>query len=120
MNAKVEVSDETVKNLLCSAFEGGSNYWIDHIELPKEKRVEQAEYFHECPVYGQGIIIHTQDDAPEDKKVVTLDRAALEKGMQIFCDKYPAHFADMVAENDDAITADIYLQCCIFGEAIYG
>jgi hypothetical protein len=33
--------------------------------------------------------------------------------------KYPRHFADLVNENTDAITADVLLQCCLFGELIY-
>jgi hypothetical protein len=33
---------------------------------------------------------------------------------------YPRHFADLVNENDDADTGDAFVQCCVFGEVIYG
>jgi hypothetical protein len=34
--------------------------------------------------------------------------------------EYGRHFSDMIAENDDATTADVFLQCCLFGELVYG
>lgn len=34
--------------------------------------------------------------------------------------KYPRHWADVLAENDDATTGDVFLQCCLFGECIFG
>jgi hypothetical protein len=35
-------------------------------------------------------------------------------------DQYPRHFADLVGEDDDAITGDVWLQLAVFGEVIYG
>jgi hypothetical protein len=35
-------------------------------------------------------------------------------------DQYPRHYADLVEENDDAITGDVFLQLAVFGELIYG
>jgi len=32
----------------------------------------------------------------------------------------PRHFADFIAENDDAETADVFLQCCLFGRIVFG
>jgi hypothetical protein len=32
----------------------------------------------------------------------------------------PRHFADVLNENDDAGTGDVFLQCCLFGEIIFG
>lgn len=113
------VTDDQLKNLLCSAFEDGSNYWIDHVEITN--RPKQAEYFHESPVYGGELTIHVEkSETLPGKEVVKLNRAALEKGLQVFHDKYPHHWADFIAENDDAITADVFVQCCVFGDAIYG
>ena len=34
--------------------------------------------------------------------------------------EYPSHYADLVEENDDAETGDIWLQLAVFGEVIYG
>lgn len=35
-------------------------------------------------------------------------------------EKYPQHWADIINESDDANTADVFLQCVVFGEVIYG
>ena len=49
-----------------------------------------------------------------------LDLNAIKKGLQIMAEKYPRHMGDFLNENDDADTGDVFLQCCLFGEAIYG
>ena len=30
------------------------------------------------------------------------------------------HFKDFLYENEDAMTGDCFLQCCVFNEVIYG
>lgn len=52
--------------------------------------------------------------------IVHLHRKALFCGLKVFAEKYKHHFAAWVAENDDATTGDVYLQCCCFGEVVYG
>jgi len=49
-----------------------------------------------------------------------LDLDAIKKGLQIIAEKYPRHMGDFLNENDDADTGDVFLQCCLFGDAIYG
>ena len=51
---------------------------------------------------------------------IALTDAALEKGWEIFRDKFRNHYSDAIRENDDAITGDTFLQCVAFGDAIYG
>ena len=34
--------------------------------------------------------------------------------------KHKWHFDAMVSENGDAITADVFLQCCALKELVYG
>jgi len=35
-------------------------------------------------------------------------------------EKYPRHFHNFLEENDDAETGDVFIQCCLFGEIVYG
>lgn len=44
----------------------------------------------------------------------------VQKGLELMRDQYPRHYADLVEENDDAITGDVWLQLAVFGELIYG
>lgn len=117
----VELKDEDVQNLLCSALEGGSNYWYyikgfkgnpdktyehKHIEIP----------FDEDPQYGLTIVDKEGDEPGE----WFLNRPAIEKGLQLMAEKYPKHFQDFINQCDDATTSDIFLQMCLFnGELIF-
>lgn len=122
----VNVSDETIMGLLCSAFEGGSNYWYMITSYDKRKPKQEDPYWPSyltTPISEDGAI-YIDDSAtgetPHLRKPVRLDRARLQKGLEIMAKDYPAHFADVLAEKDDATTGDVFLQCCIFGSLIYG
>lgn len=121
-----EIPFERVQDLLCNAIEGGSNYWyqIDNYIYPfketKESLNIQFEHI-ELPFKGGKIIfkdISGETDTPD--KEYSLDLQAIKDGLQLMADKFPIHFADFIAENDDAITGDVFLQCCLFNDVIYG
>jgi hypothetical protein len=122
------VKMETVSNLLCSAFEGGSNYWYQITDFKEPSRFdfrshEDQIFKHlDYPMNSNGSLTITTLEGDEFKGVKewTLDLAAIRKGLQIMADKYPHHFRDAMAENDDAITGDVFLQCCLFDEIVYG
>ena len=56
--------------------------------------------------------------APENHRL-TLTREKIAKGLQIFAEKYPSHWADFVNENEDVLTASAFVQCCLFGEIVF-
>ena len=64
--------------------------------------------------------LDVENDNPENLKAYTLNLEVVKKGLEIMATKYPKHFADFIAENEDAGTGDIALQCMLFGEAKYG
>jgi hypothetical protein len=66
---------------------------------------------------GGSIDIVSKESASD---VFRLDLKSIAQGLDSLATKYPRHFADLVNENPDAITADVLLQCCLFGELIYG
>lgn len=58
---------------------------------------------------------------------MSLDRALLlalwmrlEWTARIVAARYPHHFADFYAEDGDANTADVFVQCCVFEMIKYG
>lgn len=114
---------ENIHSLLVSAFEGGSNYWYFISESNKDKyncRFDEVAFQD-----GGFFIIGDKEEWDGEKFVnndltVKVDRAKLEKGFEIFEKNHKKHFADFVSENDDATTADVYLQCVCFGEIIFG
>lgn len=128
-----------ISDMLCSAFDpgyGSSYYWAElrtkvaptAWEYEDELRPEEGHWLHEYPLSPDGALIlsvksekRTEEArAEEEAKRYTLDLEAIKKGMQVFADKNPRHYANFMAEQDDGETADVFVQCCIFGEIIYG
>lgn len=115
------VSDEQLKNLLCSALEGGSNYWIGKVKYvygPGFEKRDMGVRYLELPFHeGSGIEI-TDDFDDHETKLLTRD--ALRKGLNVVFEKYDHHFKNIISEQDDAETGDVVLQCALFGDIIYG
>jgi hypothetical protein len=119
---------ERVGDLLCSAFEGGSNYWymIEKFIAPKALTVrldaEQVYRHVDYPlnVGGALLVSDARVAGEEDKKTVRLNLKAIKRGLTVMASKYPHHWGNFMRENDDAETGDVFLQCCLFGELVYG
>lgn len=121
-----EIDIKRVQDLLsCAIKGGGSNAWaiIDDSKEPTEYITRSSDdeiYPHlDYPTNPGGSLTFRDCEGEEEKKYV-LDLAAIERGLLAMASKYPTDFADFDQENDDANTGDIFLQCCLFGEAIYG
>jgi hypothetical protein len=119
-----KIDPKRVQDMIIGAFEGGSNYWCHTANLinpkpeslPKDGVVwwgNSKKNVFDDPQFRVEII----DDENETH---ILDPLAIAKGLQIMATKYSGHFSDMITENDDATTSDVFLQCCLFGEVIYG
>lgn len=110
--------EKRLKDLLCCALEGGSNYWyfIKSFNYPNNKKV-YLEFPHlDLPFLEGGSLTITAEEMSE--KLLNLE--AINKGLEIMKEKYPRHYADFITENDDAITGDVFLQCTLYGEVIFG
>lgn len=127
MKVIIDIPAERIQDLLCNALEGGySNNWcrIERYEYPsiETKESMDIEFPHiELPFKDGKIIfkdVSGETNTP-DKELI-LDIKAIEEGLQIMADEEPRHFADFLQENDDAITGDVFLQCCLLKEVIYG
>lgn len=146
MKLTIEVDDRRVADLLCSALEGGSNYWYETVKMTKPPKVtfdwrsesaiaagekdEVYRHIHWPMSEGGSLSIKVNDGEAADEHVgktftlFTLDRPTIERGLSVFASLKPGegghHFGDWMAENDDATTGDAFLQCCLFGSIVYG
>jgi len=121
------ITDHQAANLLVSALEGGSNYWYNIIQTVAPKVVAQPwgadEYTPQYISYpfsdgGAVLIADIEDDSSTH---FTLDKTAIERGKKLMeTDNYKHHLADVIQENEDAETGDVFLQLCLFGEVLYG
>lgn len=122
---------ENLVNLLSVATYG--NYWpvIKAFKSDAEKGL-----FDDCEccedkwakalMYGKGVVVYDcyemdnelNDGEEPTKHYLTMDN--VQKGLELMRDEYPRHYADLMEEEDDAITGDVWLQLAVFGELIYG
>ena len=66
---------------------------------------------------GYTEFIHTYNG---DDTVHRMDLEAIKRGLQIMADKYPHIMRDFLNDNSDAVTGDVFIQCCCLGKAVYG
>lgn len=127
--ASIKVSPRRICDLLIGAFEGGSTYWAQQAHYVEPKRVANNQHWYDMPelftAYPAEEIFKIKYDDPEKPegngkgvKVVTMND--IQKGLNVMANKYASHFGDFVSENDDSITADVFLQCVVLGDVIYG
>lgn len=121
---------ERIGDLLCSAFEGGgSAYWAQVAEYVEPKKwtftgggAEGAYGWTYALNEGGAVLI--DDIEADEKKTYRLDLEAIQRGLKVFSSLKKGegghHFPDWLAEEDDATTGDVFLQCCLLGEVVYG
>lgn len=108
-----KVPVKRVSDMLVSALEGGSNYWYmiqekiepQNFDNLKDEISPDKPFAYTLPFNPGGALLI--DDS-------------MAKGLQTMAEKYPRHYANFISENDDAETGDVFLQCCILGEVVYG
>jgi len=121
---KFKISKERISDLLDTAFEGGSNYWYvirEHV-YPAGKTVHDYKFpYLELPLTeGGSLIIDSKDDPDKKYSSKVLNLESIKKGLEIMAVRFPGYFQDFLNENEDAITGDVFLQCCLFGEVVFG
>lgn len=119
-----------ISDLLSCAFEGGSNYWYSiekFVGVSNDltfRSDEKAVYRHLDYPLNEGHALMVSDakavDSDADKRVEQLDLAACRRGLEVMAAKYPQHYSNFLADNEDAETGDVFLQCALFGEIVYG
>jgi len=130
ININITMDPKTISDLLCCAFEGGSNYWYEITGYEFREGVSYADfkeggqftdpdcYYHPCQIIplheGCSVLISDED------QVTKLNRDNLVRGLEVLANKYPHHYKNIGSDEEDADTGDAYLQCCLFGDIIYG
>jgi hypothetical protein len=122
VNATFKVSRRQVANTLSCAFGSQiTRFRVVELSEPPAFRFRSIEHLtHRLVDYslneGGSLGIVSTEPASD---VFRLDLKSIGLGLDALAAKYPRHFADLVNENTDAITANVLLQCCLFGELIY-
>ena len=116
----VIMKKEMIECLIISALEGGSNYWYF---LPDLSMVERREGFclTEDIVHAvdQGLIIPVHD-IETGEPLGFISKHGIKKAVKLMHDNHPRHYADVLYESYDAITADVFFQLVVMGDVVYG
>lgn len=99
---------------LPDGFDPNALGWLDEKWSPDVRR----DYFAPL-VEGGTMTLFVEDDRDDGKDAIVLDLAAMLRGIEAMAKHEPKHFHDLVCENDDATTADVFMQCCAFGKVVY-
>lgn len=123
----MNITDQRREDMLVGALEGGSNYWC----FLSDKACDIITKYSTPPTYhigvgimwkaiqaGETIPIHDNED--RKTKIGELDLEAIKKGEELMLKEQPEHFANIISENDDAETADVWFQYCVLGGIVYG
>ena len=127
---------ENLVNLLSVATYGNEWPVVKAFKSDAEKGLFEGcecreDKWAEALLKGKGVMVYDlyDEDAEDfDGDVKDFPESAkhhitiveVQKGLELMRDQYPRHYADLVEENDDLITGDVWLQLAVFGELIYG
>ena len=138
------MNKDMMRGLLCCALEGGSNYWYHGLAphtLPEGvsyadfqeggQFADPDEYWHpleliattpKCKVSLKADDYGDESDPAWDteSECFVFGLKELRAGLEVMRKKYPHHWKDHCDENSDATTGDVFLQCALFGELVFG
>lgn len=136
-----EVTLRRIADLMCSCIEGGYSQWclgiylktpdldgeiVEALAEEKHAASDTGIWYNIEKLYGRDDlaieVLEDEDDCGDREKAKKhiLTKASIVKGLQLFAEKYPRHWNDFITENDDAITADSWLQVTVLGDIVYG
>lgn len=134
MEVTMNLPNKKLYNLLCSAMYAEWNFRIPTSEWTKINEFwysddnKQNRKANPTPCYEDKIwtyvmannahIIKFLDKEDGSESFMTWTR--IENGTNTMAEKYDWHFMDVIMENDDAVTADVWLQCVLLDEVVYG
>lgn len=116
---ELTVTKEDIDDIMCTAIEGGINYWCGAAKVLGDPI---GEYAHEQIARGGTLKLY---DA-EDEKNYLLTRDALLKGIKMAAEQgyykdygwHDGHYLDTC--NVDADVADVIVQLALFEDVVYG
>lgn len=108
---------QMIENLLINALEGGSNYWYFLPDISMVKRNGTEFTLTEDIILSvyRGAKIPVSD-TETGNALGFLSTEGIIKAVKLMHDHHPRHYADVLKEEDDATTADVFFQLSVMGE----
>ena len=123
INRRIEISDELIEDILCTAFEGGITYWANNISCEDKEDMQKAggyksEYLTKTKKKDAKLIVHTISGG----EVAVTKKSIIDALQKMYTPEYNCTKAlgRILDETYDADDADIVVQTACFGEVVYG
>lgn len=117
-HATVVLSPKDIADLIVTAFEGGSNYWIDSVPLHEGPETTETPWYSDPAFYDGPFRIEILEQDEETPKI--LDPERIQIGLDLLGSQHAMTLGAILDENYDADDADVFLQLCLLGEVVYG
>ncbi len=126
MTIPLNITKEQIADQLCTALEGGSNYWylLGHVDtthfvkgdtyVDNLMRSFIADTEYELNVYD----IESDEDEPELLGKVTY--TSIGNAFTTMGWHYPKQLANIISGDYDADDSDVWFQLATMGEVVYG
>lgn len=124
----IVLTEDDVENMVVGALEGGSNYWY-WLHTGSIHKVKKATPEMEgqplvdrilTAIQLRGVTVTVLDVENRTEKLGVLTKESWAKAEQLMVKNHRRHFADIIGENDDATTADVFFQLAVLGDVVYG
>lgn len=128
MEFKINIDDAVLAQAFCSAIEGGGiSHWsrsvcrfsVEPVESYHPKETDMHCYYQ--PLLDDGWIrfVESNDESMDPPVAYKLTKFNLEQGIRKMASDCPSQLAALLADEVDAWTGDVLVQCCLFGEVRY-
>jgi len=123
LQLEVSIDHQFIEDILVTALEGGSNFWIDsikinHHDVKKPRGVPTSIWASQALLADGTIEIFTDDEHH------TLTKEKLIAGIKAWISSDPkrmeVHDGVLCADNIDADDADTITQYALFGKLVFG
>jgi hypothetical protein len=118
IQTEIELTQEDIDDIVCTALEGGVNYWCKRATIVKcDKLPKDLEYTSQAISRGLSVLLEDEDgEWKKDAARFTLTLDSLKAGLRLYASKY-----GLVDVGDiDSPAADSIIQLALFSKEIYG
>ena len=122
-----EVTDAMICNAIVGTVEGGYSPWLGELKYLDSDPAPQPGlvWYGQEALYNDSLRFKAVYDDPEQEEgtfgaSVFVDYRRIREGLQYMARAHNRHFNDLVEENDDAITHDVFMQCVVLKRVVYG
>ena len=120
----IEISDELIENILCSAFEGGITYWANNVSCKDNKDMKKVggwKHQYLTKTKKKDAVMYIHDTCSSEKYPIT--KKSIIKALQKMDNpkyKYTKALNRLLSGDWDSFDSDIVVQTACFGEVVYG